>query len=158
MAEDMADGNAVFQPKLVKDIGLSSNEGSFCDYIPETASSSDGSSANEDCPPDSEANNDWDHLIATIRDSKPPHVKRTTFISSAERHRPFPLRLELYESLLILQGVKDQELYYVPPQDYNLLRWVNLHHKNISPILLLTIKKPHPLGLPKHHNMSSCCH
>ncbi|KAJ4919818.1 hypothetical protein JOQ06_024344, partial [Pogonophryne albipinna] len=58
---------------MVKDIGLSSNEGSFCDYIPETASSSDGSNANEDCLPDSEANNDWDHLIATIRDSKPPH-------------------------------------------------------------------------------------
>ncbi|KAJ4932480.1 hypothetical protein JOQ06_010901 [Pogonophryne albipinna] len=60
---------------MVKDICLSSNEGSFCDkdYIPETASSSDGSSADEDCPPDSEANNDCDHLIATIRDSKPPH-------------------------------------------------------------------------------------
>ncbi|KAF3841586.1 hypothetical protein F7725_007448, partial [Dissostichus mawsoni] len=68
-------GHERLGPNLVKDIGLSSNEGSFCDkdYIPETASSSDGSSADEDCPPDSEANNDWDHLIATIRDSKPPH-------------------------------------------------------------------------------------
>ncbi|KAI4792545.1 hypothetical protein KUCAC02_033307 [Chaenocephalus aceratus] len=61
--------------KMVKDICLSSKEGSFCDkdYIPKTASSSDGSSADEDCPPDSESNNHWDHLIATIRDSKPPH-------------------------------------------------------------------------------------
>ena len=66
----------------VKDIGLSSNEGSFCDYIPETASISDGSSANEDCPPDSEANNDWDHLIDTIRDSKPPHGKTAPTVST----------------------------------------------------------------------------
>ncbi|KAI4828450.1 hypothetical protein KUCAC02_022541, partial [Chaenocephalus aceratus] len=70
----------------VKDICLSSNEGSFCDkdYIPKTASSSDGSSADEDCPPDSESNNDWDHLIATIRDSKPPHESEQSETSMSQ--------------------------------------------------------------------------
>ncbi|KAL3045393.1 hypothetical protein OYC64_013628 [Pagothenia borchgrevinki] len=68
----------------MKDICLSSNEGSISDkdYIPETASSSDGSSADEDCPSDSEANTDWDHLIATIRDSKPPHCKTAPTVST----------------------------------------------------------------------------